>query len=203
MARATASNRAIQWGEQIVKPIFESKDDNEVMYLLAKKLGFADKMFKNIKVENNLPVAEDVLREINRGWLVHGLLRPVAGAVEASHGQSKRLRHAYAEGHERSCAGRLLRTCRGRVGGLPNSSIRETPLLYNTTLLDQGRRWHIPRPAFGIEREEKFAGRHDPQKSACSAMATIPRTSEIKDGYPEFTYRGPQEARLGQQSHRS
>ncbi len=42
----TASNRALQWGEQIVKPIFESKDDNEVMYLLAKKLGFADLMFK-------------------------------------------------------------------------------------------------------------------------------------------------------------
>ena len=63
----TASNRSIQWGEQIVKPIFEAKDDNEVMYLLAKKLGFADKMFKNIKVENNVPVAEDILREINRG----------------------------------------------------------------------------------------------------------------------------------------
>jgi anaerobic selenocysteine-containing dehydrogenase len=56
----TSSNRAIQWGEQIVKPIFESKDDNEVMYLLAKKLGFADTMFKNIKVENNVPVAEDI-----------------------------------------------------------------------------------------------------------------------------------------------
>ena len=26
------------------------------MYLLAKKLGFADLMFKNIKVENNMPV---------------------------------------------------------------------------------------------------------------------------------------------------
>ena len=52
----TSSNRAIQWGEQIVKPIFESKDDNEMMYLLAKKLGFADLMFKNIKVENNVPV---------------------------------------------------------------------------------------------------------------------------------------------------
>jgi hypothetical protein len=37
------------------------------MYLLAKKLGFAEKMFKNIKVENNVPVAEDILREINRG----------------------------------------------------------------------------------------------------------------------------------------
>src|SRR5262249_26411052 len=68
----TASNRAIQWGEQIVKPIFESKDDNEVMYLLAKKLGFADLMFKNIKVENNVPVAEDVLREINRGGWATG-----------------------------------------------------------------------------------------------------------------------------------
>ena len=32
-----ASNRAMQWGEQIVKPIFESKDDLEVMYLIAKK----------------------------------------------------------------------------------------------------------------------------------------------------------------------
>ena len=63
----TASNRSIQWGEKIVEPIFESKDDNEVMYLLAKKLGFADRMFKNIKVENNVPVAEDILREINRG----------------------------------------------------------------------------------------------------------------------------------------
>ena len=46
-----ASNRSIQWGEQIVQPIFESKDDSEVMYLLAKKFGFEDKMFKNIKVE--------------------------------------------------------------------------------------------------------------------------------------------------------
>jgi formate dehydrogenase major subunit len=62
-----ASNRSIQWGEQIVKPIFESKNDLEIIYLMAKKFGFADKMFKNIKVENNLPLAEDVLREMNRG----------------------------------------------------------------------------------------------------------------------------------------
>ncbi|MBV9955950.1 MAG: molybdopterin-dependent oxidoreductase, partial [Pseudolabrys sp.] len=62
-----ASNRSMQWGEQIVKPIFEAKDDNEIMYLLAKKLGIEDKMFKNIKVVNNLPVPEDILREINRG----------------------------------------------------------------------------------------------------------------------------------------
>ena len=38
-------------GRTIVKPIFESKDDLEVIYRIAKKCGFADRMFKNIKVE--------------------------------------------------------------------------------------------------------------------------------------------------------
>ena len=46
-----ASNRSLQWGEPIVKPSFEFKDDYQVFYLMAKKLGFADLMFKNIKVE--------------------------------------------------------------------------------------------------------------------------------------------------------
>jgi formate dehydrogenase major subunit len=63
----TASNRSLQWGEQIVKPVFESKNDYDVMYMLARKFGFADQMFKNIKVENGAVSAEDILREINRG----------------------------------------------------------------------------------------------------------------------------------------
>ena len=47
-----ASNRAMQWGEQIVKPIFESKDDLEVMYLIAKKCGFGDQMFSFIMMNH-------------------------------------------------------------------------------------------------------------------------------------------------------
>jgi anaerobic selenocysteine-containing dehydrogenase len=31
-----ASNRSLQWGEPIVPPSFESKDDYEVIYLMAK-----------------------------------------------------------------------------------------------------------------------------------------------------------------------
>lgn len=50
------------------------------MYLLAKKLGFADLIFKNIKVTNNLPSAEDVLREINRGGF-----SSVVGAPPGAH----------------------------------------------------------------------------------------------------------------------
>jgi formate dehydrogenase major subunit len=47
----TASNRSLQWGHKIVDPIFESKDDYEAMYLLARKLGIAEEMFKHIAVE--------------------------------------------------------------------------------------------------------------------------------------------------------
>src|SRR5699024_3258314 len=68
---AVASNRSMQWREQVIEPLFESKPDNEVMYLLAKKLGFADKLFKNIEIKDGVPVAEDILREINRGtWSI-------------------------------------------------------------------------------------------------------------------------------------
>src|SRR6202051_2446142 len=63
----TASNRSLQWGEKVVDPVFESKNDYDTMYMLARKFGFADSMFKNIKVENGAVLAEDILREINRG----------------------------------------------------------------------------------------------------------------------------------------
>ena len=36
------------------------------MYLFAKKFGFDKEMFKNIKVEKNEPVVEDITREFNR-----------------------------------------------------------------------------------------------------------------------------------------
>src|SRR5260370_9423803 len=59
----TASNRSLQWYDQIVKPIFEAKEDYEVIYLLAGKFGFAEQLFKHIKVENGVPSSDDLLRE--------------------------------------------------------------------------------------------------------------------------------------------
>src|SRR5215831_11971474 len=173
----TASNRSIQWGEQIVKPIFESKDDNEVMYLLAKKLGFADKMFKNIKVENNVPVAEDILREINRGGWSTGYC-----------GQSPERLKAHMNNQAKFDLV-TLRTPKddpevgGDYYGLPwpcwgKPEIRHpgSPLLYNTTLnvMDGGGTF---RARFGVERE------------GVSLLADKAYSvgSEIQDGYPEFT----------------
>ena len=67
----TASNRSLQWRDKIFDPLFESKTDHEIIYLFAKKFGFADEMFKNIKVENDEPLIEDITREFNRGmWTI-------------------------------------------------------------------------------------------------------------------------------------
>ena len=67
----TASNRSIQWRDQVIDPLYEHKPDGEIAYLLASKLGFADEMFKHIEVRDNNPVPESVLREINRGaWSI-------------------------------------------------------------------------------------------------------------------------------------
>jgi formate dehydrogenase major subunit len=179
-----ASNRALQWGEQIVKPIFESKDDLEVMYLVAQKLGFADKMFKNIKVENNLPVAEDILREMNRGSWSTGYC-----------GQSPERLKLHMENQkdfdmltQRATTG----PCKGDYYGLPwpcwgSPEVKHpgTPLLYNTNLhvMDGGGTF---RARFGVEREEKLPD-GTTRKVNLLAEGSYSVGSEIQDGYPEFT----------------
>ena len=180
------TGRALQWGEQIVKPIFESKDDLEVMYLIAKKCGFANEMFKNIKLENGVPVAEDILREMNRGSWSTGYC-----------GQSPERLKA----HMKNQAKFDLVTLRApksdpEVGGdyyglpwpcwgSPEVKHPGTPLLYNTNLaaMDGGGTF---RPRFGLEREEK---RPDGTVVKVSLLAdgSYSKDSEIKDGYPEFT----------------
>ncbi len=173
----TASNRSLQWGEQIVKPAFESKTDYEVLYLLAKKLGYAEKMFKNIKVENNVPLAEDLLREINRGGWSTGYC-----------GQSPERLKA----HMKNQAKFDLVTLRapkddpevgGDYYGLPwpcwgKPEIRHpgTHILYNTNLhvKDGGSTF---RARFGVERNGQTLLAED----------SFTLGSDLTDGYPEFS----------------
>jgi formate dehydrogenase major subunit len=171
-----ASNRSLQWAERVVPPSFESKDDYQVIYLTAKKLGFAEEMFKNIKLEGDRPVPEDILREMNRGSWSTGYC-----------GQSpERLKLHMA--HQKDFDLVTLRAkdgpCKGDYYGLPwpcwgKPELKHpgTPLLYNTTLnvMDGGGTF---RARFGVERN----GVNLLAEGAYSAG------SEIQDGYPEFTY---------------
>ena len=179
-----ASNRAMQWGEQIVKPIFESKDDLEVMYRIAKKCGFADQMFKNIKVENNLPVAEDILREINRGSWSTGYCGQSPERIKshmAHQADFDMLTQRATQGPNKGDYYGLPWPC----WGSPEVRHPGTPLLYNTNLaaMDGGG---VFRARFGVEREEK---RPDGTTVKVSLLAdgSASKDSEIKDGYPEFT----------------
>ena len=189
----TASNRSLQWGEQIVKPIFEAKNDYDVMYMLAKKLGFADKMFKNINVENGAVSAEDILREINRGGWSTGYC-----------GQSPERLKA----HMKNQAKFDLVTLRApkddpEVGGdyyglpwpcwgTPEFRHPGSGILYNTNLpVKEGGGTF--RARFGVERVVKRKVMQNGQEAEREehdnllAEESYSLGSEIKDGYPEFT----------------
>jgi formate dehydrogenase major subunit len=170
-----ASNRSLQWGEQIVKPIFESKNDLEIIHLMAKKLGFADQMFKNIKVENNLPLAEDVLREMNRGSWSTGYCGQSPERLKLHMANQKDFDLVTTRAKDGPCKGDyygLPWPCWGK----PELKHPGTPLLYNTNLpvMEGGGTF---RARFGVERNGVNL----------LAEGSYSAGSEIKDGYPEFT----------------
>ena len=173
----TASNRSLQWGEQIVQPSFESRNDYDIMHMLAKKLGFADQLFKNIKVENGHVVAEDILREINRGGWSTGYC-----------GQSPERLKAHMKNQAKFDVVTLRAPkdapeVGGDVYGLPwpcwgTPQLKHpgSPILYNTSLpvKDGGGTF---RARFGVERNGVNL----------LAEGSYSQDSDLKDGYPEFT----------------
>ena len=175
----TASNRSLQWGEQIVKPIFEAKNDYDVMYMLAKKLGFADKMFKNIKVENGAVSAEDILREINRGGWSTGYCGQSPERLKAHmKNQAKFDLVTLSAPKDDPEVGGDYYGLPWPCWGTPEFRHPGTAILYNTNLpVKEGGGTF--RARFGVERVTA---------SACSPTApSFTLGSEIKDGYPEFT----------------
>jgi formate dehydrogenase major subunit len=173
----TASNRSLQWGEQIVKPIFECRNDYDTMYLLARKLGFADRLFKNIKVENGAVSAEDILREINRGGWSTGYCGQSPERLKAHmRNQSKfdvvTLRAPKDDPEVAGDVYGLPWPC----WGTPELKHPGSPILYNTNLpvKDGGGTF---RARFGVERNG----------ATLLAEGSYSQGSEIKDGYPEFT----------------
>jgi formate dehydrogenase major subunit len=173
----TASNRSLQWGDEIVKPAFECKNDYNIMYLLARKLGFADQMFKNIKVENDRVSAEDILREINRGGWSTGYCGQSPERLKAH------MRNQFKFDVVTLRAPKDDPEVGGDVYGLPwpcwgTPELKHpgSPILYNTNLpVKEGGGTF--RARFGVERDGVNLLAED----------SYSQGSEIKDGYPEFT----------------
>jgi formate dehydrogenase major subunit len=171
----TASNRSLQWREKVFGPFFECKTDHEIIYLFAKKFGFAEEMFKNIKVENNEPNVEDVLREINRGaWTI---------GYTGQSPERLKLHMQYQHTFDKVTLRAVGGPCDGDYYGLPwpcwgtpEMKHPGTANLYDTSLpvKDGGLCF---RANFGVERDGQ----------TLLAEGSWPKGSEIEDGYPEFT----------------
>lgn len=170
----TASNRSLQWREKVFEPKFDSKTDHEILYLLAQKLGFADEMFKNIKVENNEPSIEDTTREFNSGMWTIGYT-----------GQSPERLKLHME-NQHTFDKTTLQAIGGPVDGeyyglpwpcwgTPEMKHPGTPILYDTSksVAEGGLNF---RARFGVERDG----------DNLLAEGSYSVGSEIEDGYPEF-----------------
>jgi len=171
----TASNRSLQWRDKIFDPVFEAKPDHEIMYRFAVKLGFADQMFKKIKVTDNEPLIEDITREFNGGMWTIGYT-----------GQSpERLKKHMANQHTFHKTTLLANggPCDGDYYGLPwpcwgtaEMNHPGTPILYDTSkpVAKGGLNF---RARFGVERDG----------TNLLAEGSYPPGNELKDGHPEFS----------------
>jgi len=181
----TASNRSIQWREKVVEPLFESKADQTIMYLLAKKLGFADQLLgkkdgkQTIRLgKNEEPMAEDILRnEINKGTWTIGYT-----------GQSpERLKLHMKNMHTFD-----VKTLRAKGGpcdgdyfglpwpcyGTPEMKHPGSPNLYDTSkhVMEGGGNF---RANFGVERDGVNLLAEDGSHS---------KGADLTTGYPEFDH---------------
>jgi formate dehydrogenase major subunit len=171
----TASNRSLQWREKVVEPLFESLPDHTIMYKFAEKFGFADRMFKNIKVENGEPSIEDLTREFNRGMWTIGYT-----------GQSPERLKSHMQ-HQQTFDKTTLRGVGGPhdgefyglpwpCWGTPEMKHPGSANLYDVSIpVAEGGMGF--RARFGVERNG----------DNLLAEGSWPVGSEIEDGYPEFT----------------
>ncbi len=172
----TASNRSLQWRDKVIEPLFEAKTDQSIIYLLAKKLGFEKEMFKNIKVEKDEPLIEDVLREINRGTFTIGYSghSPERLKLHQQNWGTFNTTTLKAEGGP----------CNGEYYGLPwpcwgTPALKHpgTPNLYDTSK---------PVSKGGLN----FRANWGTEKDGVNLLAenSYPVGADIKDGHPPFTY---------------
>ena len=171
----TASNRSFQWRDKVMEPVWDSKPDHEIMYLFAKKFGMAKEMFKNIKVNGNEPLVEDITREFNRGMWTIGYTGQSPERMRAHMANQHTFDHTTMQAVGGPVDGEFY-GLPWPCWGTPEMKHPGTPLLYDTS-----------RPV--AEGGLTFRARYGVERNGVNLLAegSYSVGSEIKDGYPEFT----------------
>ncbi len=171
----TASNRSLQWRDKVIDPVWESLPDQTILYKLAKKLGIHRELCKNINVNNDEPLIEDVTREINRGMWTIGYTGQSPERLKL-HMENKHTFNTTTLKAEGGPANGDYYGMPWPCWGNPEMGHPGTPVLYNTELpVAEGGLCF--RARFGVERDGVNLLAED----------SYPVGSEIKDGHPEFS----------------
>jgi len=191
----TASNRSLQWREQVIEPLFDSRNDHMIMYQLAEKLGFGDQLVGKKDGKQNVrlvkgkggmlePDVEDILREINSGTWTIGYTGQSPERLQAH----MRNMHVFDVKTLRARGGKDAKTGYDLTGdyyGLPwpcwgNDKVKHpgTPNLYDTSksVMNGGGTF---RARYGVEHDGVNLLAEDGSASV---------GSEITTGYPEFDH---------------
>ena len=172
----TASNRSLQWREKVIEPMFESKPDHTILYLLAQKLGFAEPMFKHIQVEWR-GAADRGYHPRVQPW------RPGRSVIPASRRSGCACTWQNQHTFDKTTLRALGGPCDGEVYGMPwpcwgtpEMKHPGTPILYDPSM---------PVAEGGLPFRARFGVERDGQNLLAEGSWSV--GSEIEDGYPEFT----------------
>ena len=171
----TATNRSAQWRSKIIEPMYESKTDHDIMFELAKRLGFYDQLTAGMKIRENkkeFKWPEDCTDEIARIIKTIGLTGWTAARLK-KHQENW---HMFDEVSMRGY-GEMT----GEYYGLPWPCWTEkhsgSPILYNINRsVSEG----------GMGFRNRFGLEHDGQ-DLLAGKGSAPKGSVNKDGYPEIT----------------
>lgn len=178
----TATNRSSQWRSKVVEPLYESKPDQEVMFLFAKKFGFYDEYTRAMKmgvqdrelkkVKDDFIWPDDAANEIARTIKTIGLGGWTADRLRKHQENWHMFDPLTLEG-----SGPM----KGQYYGLPWPAWDEkhpgSPILYDiTTAVSEG----------GMGFRNRFGLEHEGVSQLADKSVTV-KGSKVEGGYPEIT----------------
>ncbi len=178
-----ATNRSAQWRSQVVKPLYECKQDHELMFLMAKKFGFYEEYTKAlmcdfnadgelVKTRDSFDFAIDACKEMARTLKVIGLGGWTPERLKAQQENWHMFDYLTLEGKG---------PMKNQFYGLPwpawTPKHPGTPILYDVS---------VPTKEGGMGFRNRFGLEHEGHDLLADKSVSI-KGSHIKGGYPELT----------------
>ena len=176
-----ATNRSGQWRSQVCKPLYESMPDHEVLFELAKRIGFYDELTRTIRdTDGKIEWPEAATREIAN------IVKSI-GLTGWTPERLKRHQENWDKFDEKTLMGKEGTDVAGEYYGLPWPCWTEkhpgSPNLYD-----------ISKPVMqgGMGFRNRFGLEHN-GVNQLAAMGSAPEQGAINGGYPEITKKNIEE----------